>query len=190
MTSTDVSEVTSAVDGIKIDGPAAPDETQEAVVSEPEVYPAHTSDERVAAILGNESAGETTVEITTSDGETTGPVPLAALETALTPTPSKEALFATDKYLAVPTIDGQAADLIKISFTGGVEYEASDPDGQELLNRLRLGQEVELRVAAVVARKAGSWKTVGKEDEEREVVTGQVALKVTSLWRLAPEDLA
>lgn len=180
MTSTDVSEVTTALDGIQIDGPhTASLPTEHPPIDSADILP-EAQEQRMEQILGEDTANE----------GATGFIPVAPLETALTPRPASEALFATDKYLAVPTIDGQAADVIKITFTGGVEYEASDPDGQELLAKLRLGQEVELRVAGVVARKAGSWKTTGKEGEEVEVVTGAVALKVTELWRLAPEDLA
>lgn len=106
---------------------------------------------------------------------------------ALAPTP--KALFETGAYLAVPQMDGKATDQIVIAFSGSIKYEASDPVGRALFEKLTLGKEIELRVAGSVAKKAGSWKLAGKEGQEEEVVTGQVGVKVTTLYVLSPEDL-
>lgn len=109
--------------------------------------------------------------------------------TVSVPAEPKDALFDTEAYIDVPVMDGQATDTLKIAFAGSIEYEASDAEGQALFEELTLGKEVELRIAGVVVKKAGAWKLVGKDEAEREVVTGSVGVKVHSLWHLRPEDL-
>lgn len=173
MTSTDVSEITDAVSGIQITGPGEITPVTPELV-EPEIIIA---------------TGETTVEFLNPDGSSSGKIPLADIP-ELKQTINPEALFDTHAYLDVPTVDGQAADKLVVSFSGSVSFNAGDEQGKQLFRSLSLGKSATLQVEAVVAGKAGGWKIVGAGgDMEREVVTATAKVKVETLYLPSPEDL-
>jgi hypothetical protein len=55
--------------------------------------------------------------------------------------------------LVVPVFEGQRLDRYRITFAGSLELDPTDPDDLDLINRLKLGEEVALRVeGAIVSR--------------------------------------
>lgn len=149
MSTTNVSDITSAVSGLRVDEPSA-------------------SESMTVSING------------------APPIPVSQIPAS----PLKDALFDADTYVDVPVMDGQATDKLRVSFGGTIEYRADDPAGQALFEKLTLGKNVDLRVSGPVVGKSGAWKIVGPgTDGEREVVTGQVKIKVEDLYQLSPEEL-
>lgn len=170
MSQTDVTGVAEAVSDIQIVGPSV----------------------TAADTLTTETAATgTDADVTVSING--GPeVPLETLTDAVLKTPPGKTVELFDKgaYLNAVVIDGQAADKIRISFSGSIDYEAADPTGRALFEKLALGKDIDLRVAGTVAKKHGAWKLAGAgTDNEREEVTGQVGVKVTDLYVLSPEEL-
>jgi hypothetical protein len=172
MSSTDVSEVTAATAAIEIDGP-----------------PPHVHNPRPAFLEGDQTAA--IIEAKTAELAAVAGVPAA---TAAAPepvaAPADDALFDAGPWAAVPTLDGQASDFLTVTFAGTIKYEAADPEGQALFEKLTLGKSVTFQVEGVVAKKSGAWKLAGVgSDNEREVVTGAVGVKVETLYVPRPEDL-
>lgn len=155
----DLETVATAVAELEIEGPQAVETpTAEEAVDEDEV----------------------TMTVTMADGETTGPIPLRALEDA------RDQLFDDRGFIDGITMDGHAADELRFAFGGTIAFPADDPKGQELFEALTLGKAVELRVAGRVVKKLGTWKEKANDEES---VAGQVGIKVDTVYLLAPEAL-
>lgn len=158
-TETDVTGVAAAVSGIQIDGP-----------------------------LTTGAHGTIGIDPDQQTGATNEIAPLIPIHPPVAE--SDDALFDSGFYLDVPTMDGQATDKLRIAFSGFIEYEAADAEGQKMFESLTLGKSVSLNLEGVVNKKSGSWKIAGAgTDNEREVVTGAVGVKVESLYVQRPEDL-
>ena len=67
----------------------------------------------------------------------------------------------------IPKLDGHVADRVVLAFGGSVELDRLVEDDLELVERLRLGQDVTLTIEATVAGKGFSHAT--KADEEEQV---------------------
>ena len=93
---------------------------------------------------------------------------------------AEEAIFNASAYdLPIPIEDGHKADKLVLSFSGQVELDRTSEDDLELIKRLTLGKEVEMRVTALVSKK-GFTLTAGKDDGPETTGYG-VGLKVHSL---------
>ena len=93
---------------------------------------------------------------------------------------AEEAIFDASGYdLPIPRLDGHKADRLSIAFSGGVELDRTSEDDLSLVEGLKLGHEVELRVIATVTKKGFTLNT-GKDDEPDKTGYG-VGLKVNSL---------
>lgn len=107
------------------------------------------------------------------------------------PTSTDTGLFDASDYdredLAIPKVDGNQIDVIRIKFAGEVKLDRSDPADVALFNRLRLNHEVELRASGKVA-KLGTGFTTSKEGDLDAVVSSKT-LKIDTVWVLDPEDL-
>jgi hypothetical protein len=188
MSSTDVTEVAKATAGITIDGPS------DAPPASSPLRPAWAEPSATAApdttveVAPDTPAPQTTVTLIGPNGEEADITDLV-----LDQPPSadaKDALFDSDTYIDVPVIDGNTTDFLSVAFSGTIKYEASDPEGQALFNRLALGRSVTFQVEGIVAKKHGTWKLAGAgTDDEREVVTGGVGVKVETVYVQRPEDL-
>jgi len=103
----------------------------------------------------------------------------------------KDGLFDATDYddpkLQLPTVDGQGIDKIKIGFSGSIMLDRSDPHDCELFRKLKLGSNVELRVAGRVAKTATGSST--DADDNSTDIVGERTVKVSSVWRLTPEEL-
>jgi hypothetical protein len=114
--------------------------------------------------------------------------PAAELE----PNPDAGELFDRSHYdredLAIPAVDGEGIDRIRIRFTGSVMLDRSAPADVALFNRLRLSKEVELRVAGRVSGVSTGY-TTGK-DGDLDAVVGERTVKVETVWVLDPENLS
>ena len=95
--------------------------------------------------------------------------------------PGEHELFDGSQYdLAVPSVDGEKADTIKLKLAGGIEIEVTDEEWLKVVDGLKLGQNVPLTVEALVAGKA----MVTKEDDEGAMTTTySVALKAHTIYR-------
>ena len=82
------------------------------------------------------------------------------------------ALFDTAPY-TIPKLDGHVADKITLSFGGSVELDRLIEDDLALVEGLRLGQDVALRVECVVAGK-GFTHTSKADDEEQVGYTAKL----------------
>ena len=89
--------------------------------------------------------------------------------------------------LQIPKIDGETIDKIQVKFTGKVLLDRSDPADVALINRMKLGHEVELRCSGTVSS-VGAGFTTNKQGD-LDVVVAQKTLKVDSVWVLTPEQL-
>lgn len=102
-----------------------------------------------------------------------------------------EALFDKAQYdspeLAIPKVDGQGIDKIRVAFTGSVMLDRSDPRDVALFNKLTLGKDVELRVAGKVSRTATGWTT--NREGDLDAVVGERTCKIDTVWILDPENL-
>ena len=77
-----------------------------------------------------------------------------------------EELFDPAPY-TIPKLDGHVADKVVLAFGGSVELDRLVEDDLALVERLRLGQDVEFRVTCTVAGKGFSHTT--KADDEEQV---------------------
>lgn len=131
-------------------------------------------------------APETAVEPNTDD---------ALLQTAGTEdepaSDEGKALFDASDYdredLAISKVDGNQIDRIKISFSGSIMLNRSDPADVALFNRLKLNQELELRCAGKVSGLATGYTT--SKDGDLDAVVSSKTVKVETVWVLDPEDL-
>lgn len=89
-------------------------------------------------------------------------------------------LFDAKKYdVPVPKLDGHRADTIKVAFAGGVEVDVMVGPDLDYFKSLKLGQEIELTVSAIVAKSTWSYRIADEESGEEQVVH-TVGLKVVS----------
>lgn len=100
-------------------------------------------------------------------------------------------LFDRDAYqapgLRIDQVDGQEVDKIKIKFSGSVVLDRTKPDDVALFNRVRLGKDVELRVAGKGAR-VGTGYTTSKGGD-LEAVIGEREVRIDTVYVLEAEEL-
>lgn len=92
-----------------------------------------------------------------------------------------------DPTLRIDKIDGKNVQAIAVKFSGRVMLDRTDPDHVRLFNRLAIGRDVELRVSARSVGLAGVGAT--NREGDLDVLVGTRALKVDTLYVLAPEEL-
>lgn len=92
-----------------------------------------------------------------------------------------------DPELRIDKIDGKNVQAIAVKFSGRVMLDRTDPDHVRLFNRLAIGRDVELRVSARSVGLAGVGAT--NREGDLDVLVGTRALKVDTLYVLAPEEL-
>lgn len=90
--------------------------------------------------------------------------------------------------LQIPKVDGQSIDKIAVKFSGRVMLDRSNEADVAMFNRLRLGQDVELRISAKVSNSGGAGYTTSKEGD-LDAIVGSKTVTVESVWVLAPEQL-
>lgn len=66
----------------------------------------------------------------------------------------------------LPKLDGHVADRLVLAFGGSVELDRNVQDDLEVIEGLRLGQDVTFTVEATVAGKGFSHATKANEDEQ------------------------
>lgn len=100
-------------------------------------------------------------------------------------------LFDRDAYqapgLRIDQVDGQEVDKIKIKFSGSVVLDRTKADDVALFNRVRLGKDVELRVAGKGAR-VGTGYTTSKGGD-LEAVIGEREVRIDTVYVLEAEEL-
>ena len=95
-------------------------------------------------------------------------------------TETQESAFDAGVYdLPIPSLDGNKADRLAVSFSGGLELDRTSEEDLEFLKTLRLGRTVQLSVEAIVTR-SGFTYAAGREDEDDRTGFG-VGLKVVSV---------
>lgn len=117
---------------------------------------------------------ETTVTFKTDKGET-GPIPLA----------DRSAYERED--LAINKVDGQPIDRIKITFSGSVMVDRSEPADVALYNRLVLQREVTLMVEGKCSGTGAKGAT--DRDGDLDVEVGEKTVKVTTVHIPVVENL-
>jgi hypothetical protein len=104
---------------------------------------------------------------------------------------STEALFDRSMYdredLAIPRVDEQQVDKIRVKFGGSILLDRSDPADVSLYNKLTLGKPVELRVAGTVAHSGTGYTT--NRDGDLDAIVGERSVKVETVWVLDPEGM-
>lgn len=160
---------TDADPGIAISGPPAADTER----------PMDETEQKLADGMG---PGIDSVHISGPDG-TTG---ADAIEKVAKNATGEPPLFDPAPYTDAPEFDGQTADALKLAFSGGVSYEATDEGGRALFDKLELGHEYELRVSATVVAKAGKYK---RSADDEETITGHAQLKVDTVYIVPAEEL-
>lgn len=107
-------------------------------------------------------------------------------------TTGQAAAFDRSQYelegLQIPKVDGQSVDKIAIKFGGRVMLDRSDLADVAMFNKLRLGQDVELRISAKVSNSGGAGFTKSKQGD-LDAIVGSKSLTVDSVWLLEPENL-
>lgn len=93
--------------------------------------------------------------------------------------PQEQAFDAAVYDLPIPAQDGHKADKLVISFSGSVELDRTNADDLDLVESLRLGREVTMRVSGPVTRKG--FGLSGGKDDAPETTTYGVSVKVQSL---------
>lgn len=86
-----------------------------------------------------------------------------------------------------PNVDDEDTDAAKVAITGGYEIDLENAADVAWFNRLFRGQSVTLQIEAEVTDRIAPMKRNKKTDET--TVTGVVKLKVTHVYRPAPEEL-
>jgi len=89
--------------------------------------------------------------------------------------------------LAIDKVDGNAIDRIRITFSGTVSLDRSEPNDVALYNRLRLGREVTLKVEGR-ASGTGAKEATGR-DGDLDVIVGLKTVTVTTVYVPAAEEL-
>jgi len=116
-----------------------------------------------------------------------GAAPLAAVEPDLgEQAPQTRAFDSTPYRLDIPEVDGVDAEKIIIAFAGSVELDISNEGDLALFNGLRLGREIDMRVAGVVADKPSPLK-VAKDGSQTMIRKAKISVHTVHV--LAPEDL-
>jgi hypothetical protein len=114
-----------------------------------------------------------TVEVTT-DGVSTGPVPLDDIHAAA------GELFNGAAYdTPVPKLNGHRADTLKVAFNGGIEIDLMLPDQLDWFKQLRFGQELDLHVTATVTKHGWQLKVNPETGEEK--ATHTIGLQIHSI---------
>jgi hypothetical protein len=110
----------------------------------------------------------------------------------LEPNAEKGELFNRDQYeredLAIPKVDGQQIDKIRVDFGGSIMLDRSDPADVALYNALTLGKEVELRVAGKVGGTGVTFAT--NREGDLDAIVGRKKITVDEVWKLEPEQLS
>lgn len=111
-------------------------------------------------------------------------------ETIVEPT-GQAAAFDRTQYelegLQIAKVDGEAIDKIRVDFSGSVMLDRSSEADVALFNRLRLGQDCELRCAGTVSGVKTGYTT--SKDGDLDAVVGGKTIKVSTVWVLDPEQL-
>lgn len=89
--------------------------------------------------------------------------------------------------LQIARVDGESIDKIRIDFSGSVMLDRSSEADVALFNRLRLGQDCELRCAGTVSGVKTGYTT--SKDGDLDAVVGGKTVKVSTVWVLDPEQL-
>jgi hypothetical protein len=107
------------------------------------------------------------------------------------PDPEGDALFDRSQYeteeLALPKIDGETVDKIRVAFTGSVMLDRADPADCDLIRRLALGRDVTLRIEGKPATLKYGYTTNKNGDLDALVLERKV--KVETVYRPAAEEL-
>ena len=93
----------------------------------------------------------------------------------------------TDPRLTLDKVDEKDVDKIRVEFAGSVMLDRRNPDDVQFMRRLKLGQTLELRIAATCHSKKTGYTTGKEGDLDAIVFTG--GLKVDTLYNLTPEQL-
>jgi hypothetical protein len=105
--------------------------------------------------------------------------------------PDGKALFDRSQYqkpeLRIDEVDGQEVDKIWLKLTGRVALDRTKAEDVALFNRVRLGQDVELRVAGKGAR-VGTGYTTSKGGD-LEAIVGEREIRIDTVYVLGPEEL-
>jgi hypothetical protein len=80
--------------------------------------------------------------------------------------------------IPVPTLDGHRADVLKLTFGGGVEIDKMLSDDLERFKALSFGDELTLNIEVVVSKV--NW-TLARKADGGEKVTHVVGFKVTEV---------
>jgi len=88
--------------------------------------------------------------------------------------------------LQIPKVDGETIDKIRVDF-GSILLDRSAAADVAMINGMKLGKEVELRVAGTVSG-VGTGYTTNREGD-LDVVVLSKKIKVGTVWVLAPENL-
>lgn len=124
------------------------------------------------------------------------PAPVAEAEPASDEGAKDEAetvtpLFDRSKYdredLALPKIDGEGIDKIRVDFSGSVMLDRMRPEDVALFKRLALASECELRVAGKVSAVKDGFTTSREGDLDALIETRTV--KIDTVYVLTPEEL-
>jgi hypothetical protein len=91
------------------------------------------------------------------------------------------------EQLALPMIDGRSMDAIEVKIAGTIKLDRSDPSDVALIRKLKLGQEVALKIDAMVVERSG--RTALDRDGYFEGASLVTKLNVTSVSRPAGEQL-
>lgn len=89
--------------------------------------------------------------------------------------------------LAIAKVDGNAIDRIRLTFSGTVSLDRSEPADVALYNKLVLGRGVTLMVEGRCAG-TGAKEATGR-DGDLDVIVGQKTVAVTTVYIPAVEDL-
>jgi hypothetical protein len=107
----------------------------------------------------------------------------------LEPDAEKGELFNRDQYeredLAIPKVDGNPIDKIRVKITGSIMLDRSAPADVALYNKLKLGHDVELRVSGKVSGSDTGFTT--NREGDLDAIVGEKAVKVDTVWVLDPE---
>lgn len=141
----------------------------------------------LAKTVAEEQQAHDEAEIEAAD-DTSG-LPPAKEKT--TDDPEGKALFDRSKFeteeLALPKVDDQTIDRISVKLTGEIMLDRSDPADVALFRKLKLGKEVELRLAGKVTGSGGRGNT--NRDGDLDVVVGTKTIKADTVYVLDPNEL-
>lgn len=100
------------------------------------------------------------------------------------PAEPKDALFDKKAYdspaLALPTVDGEGVDKIRIAFSGSVMLDRTDPADVALIRKMALGHDVSLMVEGKVSKKGHQFTT--NKEGDLDAVVFETAVKVETVY--------